>query len=225
MISYGNSILKTGTGSWIGGGDPYNPLNLPPFTMRLEFYGNDASYNPISDGASGTWTHVSGSVWDWTYQNTNWSGSVSGRGAMYHWSQRFGQAVNLCIEIRFNVLGGNTSNVTNMRDLFQGHRYISSMAVFDTSSVTDFRQFLLGTNNSVIGSLPLFPTDSAVNVTYAFARCMKVTTGALALYTQMSTQATPPTSYGNCFTNCGSRTTTGAAELAQIPTSWGGTMS
>ena len=43
------------------------------------------------------------------------------------------------------------------------------------------------------------------------------------MYQQMSTQATPPTSYTDTFKNCGRDTTTGAAELAQIPESWGGT--
>jgi hypothetical protein len=56
-----------------------------------------------------------------------------------------------------------------------------------------------------------------------FIDCTNVQSGALALYQQMSTQTTQPTVYGDCFTNCGSNTTTGAAELAQIPASWGGT--
>jgi hypothetical protein len=56
-----------------------------------------------------------------------------------------------------------------------------------------------------------------------FNDCLNVQSGALALYQQASTQTTPPSEYYNTFYNCGSNTTTGAAELAQIPSSWGGT--
>jgi hypothetical protein len=56
-----------------------------------------------------------------------------------------------------------------------------------------------------------------------FDSCYKVQSGALALYQQASTQATPPTDHTGTFTNCGRDTVTGAAELAQIPQDWGGT--
>jgi hypothetical protein len=42
----------------------------------------------------------------------------------------------------------------------------------------------------------------------------------IQLYNQMSTQANPHTSTTRCFANCGSNTTSGAAELAQIPSGW-----
>jgi hypothetical protein len=58
-----------------------------------------------------------------------------------------------------------------------------------------------------------------------FAWCYEVQSGALALYNQMSTQITPPAEHTQTFRSCGSHTTTGAAELAQIPSSWGGTAS
>jgi len=47
-----------------------------------------------------------------------------------------------------------------------------------------------------------------------------VESGALALYQQASTQATPPAYHHYTFYRCGRDTTTGAAELAQIPSSW-----
>ena len=52
--------------------------------------------------------------------------------------------------------------------------------------------------------------------------CEKVESGALALYNQMSSQVNPPRRYSYCFTGCGEDTTTGYAELQQIPQSWGG---
>jgi len=62
-------------------------------------------------------------------------------------------------------------------------------------------------------------------MTQTFHNCTKVESGALALYQQASTQTRPPSSHTYCFRSCGSDTTTGAAELAQIPSSWGGTAS
>jgi len=50
--------------------------------------------------------------------------------------------------------------------------------------------------------------------------CIKVQSGALALYQQASTQANPPSNHTQTFTNCGSNTETGAAELHQIPYDW-----
>ena len=41
-----------------------------------------------------------------------------------------------------------------------------------------------------------------------------------ALYNQLSTQTTPPSSHSQTFYDCGSNTTTGSAELAQIPSDW-----
>ena len=71
--------------------------------------------------------------------------------------------------------------------------------------------------------VPLFSTDSCTDVTSMFYGCRNVTGGARTLYIQMSTQTTPPSSHVNCFKNCGEDTVTGAAELSQIPTDWGGT--
>jgi hypothetical protein len=53
-----------------------------------------------------------------------------------------------------------------------------------------------------------------------FYGCTAVESGALALYNQMAGQATPPGNHARCFYNCGANTTTGAAELAQIPSDW-----
>lgn len=90
-----------------------------------------------------------------------------------------------------------TSNCTNMRNMFNGCISLAAVPLYDTSSAT------------VTGGM--------------FYGCVAVESGALALYNQASTQATPPTSYSGMFTNCGANTTSGALELAQIPSSWGGT--
>jgi hypothetical protein len=57
-------------------------------------------------------------------------------------------------------------------------------------------------------------------MTHAFYHCYKVQSGALALYRQASTQANPPTNHLRTFFECGSDTTTGAAELLRIDNDW-----
>lgn len=123
----------------------------------------------------------------------------------------------------------NTVSLTDVSNMFylgtNGLTYLEEISLFDTSSVTNFEGMFRNTVKSTNEmSIPLFDTSSAVNVQNMFNGSTKITGGALALYTQMSTQANPPTTYTNCFTNCGSQTVSGAQELAQIPTSWGGTM-
>lgn len=126
----------------------------------------------------------------------------------------------------------NTSSLTNAWRMFYyqggGMEYLEEISLFDTSAVTDFSEMFQGASlrwpSTKSVSIPLFDTSSAVDVSNMFNNFNRVSSGALALYQQMSTQATPPTTYTNCFYNCGRNTVTGKAELAQIPTSWGGTM-
>ena len=92
--------------------------------------------------------------------------------------------------------------------------------LYNTGSVENFSSMFQGTS---ITSIPLFDTSSADTVDEMFRGCVDVQGGALAMYNQLSTQAHQPVYYYNCFYECGSDTVSGAAELAQIPSSWGGT--
>lgn len=68
------------------------------------------------------------------------------------------------------------------------------------------------------------PTDSSVTVDYMFYRQYNVEGGALALYNKFNA-ANWTGSHTSSFTNCGAGTSSGQAELAMIPSDWGGTMS
>ena len=68
---------------------------------------------------------------------------------------------------------------------------------------------------------PLIAANSVVQYAgYAFSGCTAVESGALALYNRLASQSTPPPDHQECFKDCGSGTTTGAAELARIPSGW-----
>jgi hypothetical protein len=73
-------------------------------------------------------------------------------------------------------------------------------------------------------TLPSLDTTNVSNMKEAFAYCRTVQSGALAMYTQLSTQANPPTNHTDTFLQCGRDTVQGAQELSEIPQSWGGTM-
>lgn len=196
--------------------------SLPAYTLRLRFTDGHTPTN-----SKGTLTQVSASpnIWDWTYNNPNWTNA---------WFQY----KNL-LEV---VDAGDTSNVTNMTRMFFYSYDLTSISLFDTSNVTDMTQMfdycykltaipLFDTSNvtSMAGmftdchhltSVPLFNTSKVTNMNYMFDQCYDVKSGALALYQQASSQTTPPSAHTRTFTACGSNTTTGAAELAQIPSDW-----
>ena len=373
IVKYNNKVVSN-NGKWIVHAhvDPYNPLDLPPFTIRLKF---NNGITPLY--SKGTMTQVSSSpnVWDLTYNNTDWS-------ELCHKTNGVKSDI-------IEVLGANSTGVTNMGGMFVDQQYITNISLFDTSSVTDMAWFAYGcwrltsvplfdtsnvtdmhvafrgcasitsiaalntskvtnmagmlyncnklttvplfdtsnvtdmsemfiycseltsipqfntskctnmnklfsgcthlttvplidcskatntgdmfyncsaltsiplldlsssidthsmfVNCSLIQTLPLFDTSSSTNMAYMFSgcssvsaiplfdtsvctdmsymfdKCVNVQSGALALYNQASTQTNPPSDYYNAFSNCGSDTSTGRAELSQIPLSWGGT--
>lgn len=233
-----------------GSGDPYNPLDLPPFTVRCKFA---QGYTPYSDYARST-TLVSAdeNIWDITRIANTWdfrdlflstdellevlganTTGVTWMDGMFNNCNNL-SVVNLfdtrsCTTMEYmfgscvsltSVPLFDTSSVTNMYGTFNSCYSLVSLPLFDTHSVVEMRTML-----DLCGSLryiPLFNTESVRNVHAAFRFCENVESGALALYQQMSNQDVPPTNYESAFYKCGINTPTGLAELQQIPESWGG---
>lgn len=247
IVSFNSNWLQY-NGNVVGSVVDYNPLRLPPNTLRLRFRDGTTPY--IGEYTSATWTQVSSSpnIWD-VYQGTQyWGGMV--------------QEQHDLIE----VLGGNTTgivdmaglfrlsenlvsvelfdtrNVTNMTYMFSGCDSLSAIPQFPTHSVTNMERMLSGLDSlatiptldtanvtNMIGMfeaspglryIPLLDTSSVTTCHDMFAGCFNVESGALALFNQMANQATPPATHYRCFENCGRDTVTGAQELAQIPSDW-----
>jgi len=208
--------------------DPYNPLGLPANTVRVRTNNGNAPYKGTSTSYE-TATLVSGTtdVYDVYKSGTSFSSMFEG-------------STNV-----IEVLGANTTNVTDMNNMFRTCSNLTTIPIFDTSSVTNMNGMfractsltsvpLFDTSNvtnmdymfyncNTITTVPLFNTSIVTSVRFMFRYCTNVQSGALALYNQMSTQTTPPSSHNYCFQDCGKNTSSGAAELAQIPSSWGGT--
>ena len=205
--------------------DPCNPLNLPPNTVRVRT--NDgAAPKKISNTSYETATLVEGTtdVYDVYKSGTDFAflffnsnnveevlgANTTGITNMY-------AMFNYCTSLT-NVALFDTSSVTDMRIMFVNCYSLTSVPLFDTSSVTNM--YSMFNKCSALTSAPLFNTSSVVFMNGMFEYCNNVQSGALALYQQASTQANPPSKHTGAFKNCGSDTTTGAAELAQIPDDW-----
>ena len=203
-----------------GGSSPVLPAN----TIRLEY----------TDGVTptftyGTATQVSSSpnVWDLTYNNTLWNNLLAYHSDLLQVIAANTTGVTSMVAMFNNCTSltsvplFDTSSVTSMVDMFYKCTNLASVPLFDTSSVTTiYRMFW---NCTSLTSVPLFDTSNVTNMVEMFINCRYVESGALALYQQASMQTTPPANHTNTFYKCGANTVTGRAELAQIPTDWGGT--
>lgn len=177
--------------------DPYNPLGLPPNTIRVKFI---SGYTP-SMGDVRTLVDSTNNVWDIYKQNDEWINLFKG-----------------CTTQLLEVLGANTTNVTNMRQMFVNCNALTNVQLFDTSNVTDMgSMFELCIS---LKSIPLFDTSKVIIFNFAFSSCYNVESGSLALYQQASSQAFPPVYFLRTFKDCGKDTITGSTELAQIPDNW-----
>lgn len=215
---------------WI---DPYNPLNLPPNTVRVR----------TSDGLP-PWICYAGNS-DTPITSFETATLVPGTTDVYD-VYKSGTSFELLLYDAPNVievLGANTTGITDMSNMFCNCRQLTSVALFDTSAVTNMASMFEGnrsllavplfdtsnvTNMSkmlywcdwALKSVPLFDTSKVTDMSYMLNHCVNIESGALALYLQASTQAVVPSTHLSTFTDCGSNTTTGAAELAQIPDDW-----
>lgn len=202
-------------------------------TLRFAFSKKDYDPTVAGVGTGGTWKKLNTTetnVWDWTKNGTNFATAFK---------DAFKSSDNLVSVIA----AGDTSSVTSFDSFFFGCSSIVYVCDFNTSAATNINHMFRATSitkspnintgnvtnaesayfGSAIEEVPLLNTGKMVDVDYMFINCFNVKSGAKALYEQMTTQTTPPSSHTQTFQNCGRDTTTGAAELAQIPASWGGT--
>lgn len=249
MLKFNNIVLKYAD-KWLFPieSSDLNPLNLPPNTVRVRTSdGNVPTNIKLTTYETATLVPGTTDVYDVYKSGTNFdyllyysrnivevlgantSGITSMNGMFYG-----------CFITSVPLF--DTSSVTDMTDMFIACEYLESVPLFDTSNVTDMTDMfyncwsltsvpLFNTSNvtnmsymfyncKVLTSIPLFNTSNVTNMHYTFFNCYKVQSGALALYQQASTQAIPPSIHTYTFTDCGRDTVTGAAELAQIPSSW-----
>lgn len=139
----------------------------------------------------------------------------------------------------------DTSNAVELQGMFFGCVSLSTIPQFNTSLCTNFNTMF--TSCVSLTEVPVLNTSLATRTDDMFNECVSlrhipnlnlplvelvdrmcrncysVESGALSLYTQLSSLEAVPTHDIEVFKNCGRDTVTGSAELAQIPSSWGGT--
>lgn len=164
--------------------DPYNPLNLPPYTIRVKIQ-NGATLQPVS-GKTYTQVSTSPNVWDisGTYWGNFWNSdsytgdaskilevlganSLGARGASNAWL--FLGCTNLTSVALFD-----TSLSTSMGTMFNGCSSLTSVPQFDTSNVTDM-SFMFGGCTS-LASIPAFDTSKVTTMEDMLAGCDSLTT-------------------------------------------------
>lgn len=115
----------------------------------------------------------------------------------------------------------NGSGLANASNMFRNCTKLEEVTFMGTPDLGTASGMFYGC--TALKAVPSLNTRLLQNTQNMFYGCVNVESGALALYNQMASQSTPPSNHQECFKDCGSNTTSGAAELAQIPTSWGGT--
>lgn len=153
LLSFGGKILTVGGNALsISPVDPYNPLNLPPYTIRLKF--NDGVTPTFSKG-TGVQVSSSPNVWDLTYENTNWEYLIDHQSDLTE------------------VLGANTTGVTSAKCMVSNCPALTAVALFDTSSVTNMLGMFAG--NTLLTTIPLFDTSSVTTMESMFWDCPALT--------------------------------------------------
>jgi hypothetical protein len=251
VYAYNNKILSPLAGKVIGKPTPAPTPGLPAKTMRFDFHYDHFDPTAGLPSITGfTWTHVEADVYDFHYDNDVWAyqyqnpSKAKGLFDIYQNGKDYPMSNH-----QFDVVDSNLTGVTVLNRFFQAGRQVKNCVLKNTGDVTDATSLFYSSKrcslvsiNSLDFSSVLYidhmfrlcsyltsPLDitlsgSVLSCSYAFNDTTHVPSGALALYNSLSSQSTLPAYYSYCFKYCGASTTTGAAELAQIPTSWGGTM-
>ena len=116
-----------------------------------------------------------------------------------------------------SIVGANASSVSNMARMFQSCTALQDVALFDTSSLKHMEQMFEDCTN--LSYITPFNVSKVEYADWAFRRCKNVEQGILSMYNALSTNGRIYSHY-EVFNQCGINTTTGAAELAQIPSDW-----
>lgn len=99
ILSYNGSMLGSSNGAMLGGSwvDPYNPLGLPPHTLRCQF---TAGHTPSIANTTSVQVSSDPNVWDITTNSTtDWSGLLRNQGQLR------------------SILGVNSTGITNVEEM------------------------------------------------------------------------------------------------------------
>ena len=159
--------------------DKYNPLNLPPYTMRLKYIDGSNQLVRFDSGRSSCiFTQISESpnIWDITRTAADDPG-----GDISSWDYLFADHYDL-----LEVIGANAEGVTSMYETFTNCPRLSSVCLFNTENVVDARymfsnevhgfgsEIIHRSGCSALSSLPEFNFNSLVSMGRLCRGCSKL---------------------------------------------------
>lgn len=222
-LTYNGSLLTYGdhTLAYYPSAD-MNPYNLPPWTIRIE-YAFD-THGPIIPSFGLPQTHVdhfgNGNVWDVSLaemENPDWFFHDLFRTDEPDDNPNHDIGYRLGDPNLLKVWGANAPGLTDLSGMFANCHNLREVCLFDTRYVTNWGSTFGGCTK--LQYLPRFDVSSAVYMNFMCVYCFRVTGGALDLYNDASSTGLVRNHYYT-FAYCGKNTTTGAAELAEIPDDW-----
>lgn len=161
VLTFGNSCLSY-SGNLLKFTDPYNPLELPPYTIRLQY---PDGITPTFRRGDSVQVSVSPNVWDLTTINvapsSSWQDHVTGP---EDWHQLLKDDKDVVA-----VLGANSTGVTLMHQLFYGCSHLSSVVLFDTASVTNTAG--MHCENYLLSNIPNYDLSNNTNMNGMFEMC------------------------------------------------------
>ena len=162
MLIINNKALKIDN-KWLNPGgsqpptpvDPYNPLGLPPNTVRVRTKDGEPPTGRYASYETATLVEGTTDVYD-VYKSGN------------SFNELF-EGISNVIE----VLGANTTDIVSMDGMFYYCESLTSVPLFDTSNVTNMNSMFQGCKS--LTTVPLFDTSSVTNMGYMFSQCTSLT--------------------------------------------------
>jgi len=136
-------------------------ITLPPYTIRLLYRdGITPDFTrPLNRGATITQVSAEPNIWDVTLESSDWTALFMAYTAIQ----------NDLLE----VLAANTTNVTNMSNLFSENRALTSIRSLDTTNVTNMQRLCFYCTS--LTSIPQLKSQNVTNAKAAFADCFALT--------------------------------------------------
>lgn len=125
-----------------------------------------------------------------------------------------------CSSLTYVPSNYDVSASTSAVRMFFGCSALTHIPSYVFTSATSFGNFACSCTALI--QVPVLTCPAATSTPQMFRACPAVESGASNMYNYLSTKPVAVTSYSNTFTDCGSGTATGIADLATIPDTWGG---
>lgn len=202
---------------FLGANKVYELAKKPYFVFEFSVSDFLPTTSLINSAYTGTWTQVSSSPNRWKLTIDNfveyYSGATNlGIGlAKLFTPEQSGE--NLGYLIRPN-LGGGTCKLIDSGNL--------DITDLNGNTCQTMDRLFFGCKG--LTYIESIQCSNVQNVGGMLQGCDNVTEGAFAQYTWFINNNNNITNHSSTFTDCGSNTQTGLAELAQIPVGWGGTL-